>query len=68
MVVPRRHLRIVVRNNVDFSHGCHGSSALVDVDSVQVDADFLCAGADLLCKFGLKMVETRRQTLSATTG
>ena len=53
MIVPRGHPRIVVRNDADLPHGCRGSSARVD--------------ADFSCEFGLKMAETRRQTLCATT-
>ena len=62
MVVPRRHPRIVVRNDADFPHRCRGTSA-------QADADFpVWAGADLPCGFGLKMAETRRRTSCATAG
>ena len=60
MVVPRGHPRIVVWNDADIPHGCHGSSAWADVDSAQADADFSCG-------FGLKMLETRRRTSCATT-
>ena len=38
MVVPRRHPRIVVRNDADFPHRCRGTSA-------QADADFPCGRA-----------------------
>ena len=42
MVVPRGHLRIVVRNDADFLQGCRGTSARVDAVSAQADPDFLC--------------------------
>ena len=53
MVVLHRHPRIVVQNDADLLHGCRGSSARADVD--------------LPCGFRLKMAETRRWTLCATT-
>ena len=45
MVVSRGHPRIVVRNDVDFPHGCRGTSTWADADSAQADADFLCGRA-----------------------
>ena len=45
MVVLRGHLRIVVRNDADFPHGCCRTSARVNADSAQVDADFPCRRA-----------------------
>ena len=54
MVVLRGHPQIVVQNDTDFPHGCRGTSARAD--------------ADLSCGYGLKMVETRRQTSCTTTG
>ena len=44
MVVPRRHPRIVVRNDTDFPHGCRRTSARADADSAQADADFRACG------------------------
>ena len=41
MVVPRRHPRIVVRNDVDLPHGCCISSLRADANSVQVDTNIL---------------------------
>ena len=49
MVVLRRHLQIVVRNDADLPRGCCGSSARVDEDSAQTDADFLCRQARIFC-------------------
>ena len=49
MVVPHGHPRIVVQNDADFPHGCHGNSAQADADSTQADADFPCGRARILC-------------------
>ena len=46
MVVPHGHLRIVVRNDADFPHGCRGTSAWADADSAWADADFAQADTD----------------------
>ena len=51
IVVPRRHLQIVVRYNTDLPQGSRESSAQADTN---------------LPQFGLQMAETRRQT-SCTT-
>ena len=40
MVVLRGHPWIVVRNDVDFPHGCRGTS-------VRADADFPCGRAQI---------------------
>ena len=54
MVVPHGHPRIVVRNDADLLYvGGRGS--------------FMQTNMDLPCGFRLKMVETRRRTLCATT-
>ena len=50
----------VVRNDADLPHGCHRFRAGGRRFAVQ-------ASADLPCGFGLKMAETRGQTLCATT-
>ena len=45
VVVPRGHPQIVVWNDADFPHGCHGTSA-------QADTDFLCGRAQIRVENG----------------
>ena len=61
MVVPHGHPRIVVRNDADLPHG------RTQILYVGGRGSFMQTNMDLPCGFRLKMVETRRRTLCATT-
>ena len=61
MVVPHGHPWIVVRNEADLPHG------RTQILHVGGRGSSMQTNTDLPCGFGLKMVETRRQSLCATT-
>ena len=67
VVVPRRHPRIVVPNNADLPHGCHGlSTRVLRIFRTGGRRFSVPAGVDLPYGFSLKMAKTRRRS-SCTT-